>query len=109
MAHYKMETNSHFTFSQRITLIDDNIIIIEKLLFDTQLVNRRRQMNWGNKWGCYTQRQSYSKWIPLAKINWGNKLGQYTQRENFSKLSPIAESSWGNKWGCYIKDKASIR
>ena len=102
MPLYKMETKSHFTFLQGIN--SGIIIIIDKNLFDTYLVDKTTQIKkLGNKWGCCTQRQNLSKLSPLARGNWGYKWGCYTQTQNFSKLSPLANSNWDHKWGPYTK------
>ena len=52
------------------------MIIINKNLFDTYLVNKRTQRNWGNNLGRCTQRQNFSKLSSLAKINQGHKCGR---------------------------------
>ena len=102
MPLYNMETKSHFTFSQGIN--GGIIIIIDKNLFDTYLVDKKTQIKkLGNKWGCCTQRQNFGKLSPLAKGNWGYEWGCCSQTQNFSKLSPLANSNRGHKWGRYTQ------
>ena len=64
MPLYKMEVKPHFTFLQEI--YGGIIIIIDKNLFDTYLVDKRTQRK---KTGLISG--VVSKLRPLAKSNWG--------------------------------------
>ena len=104
MPLYKMETNSHFTFLQGVTMNGVNMITINKSMFDTYLqMKKHKSRNWVNKWAPWIHKQNFSKLCSPAKSNWGDKWGYYTQRQNFNSSSPLAKKNCGNKCSCYTQ------